>query len=87
MPAVAARPEWQRNWGSGRRCSTALANLARKPDTPHSGRKPKRSVEQLEAENQRLRHENAKLSEQREVLKKSLGILSEVPSSGMPESK
>ena len=44
-------------------------------------------MEQLEAENQRLRHENAKLLEQREVLKKSLGILSEVPPSGMPESK
>ena len=63
------------------------ANLARKPDPPHRGRKPRRSVEELEAENQCLRHENAKLLEQREVLKKSLGILSEVPPSGMPESK
>ena len=34
----------------------------------------------------RLREENAKLLEQREVLKKSLGILSEVPPRGMPES-
>jgi hypothetical protein len=41
----------------------------------------------LEAENHRLRAENAKLLEQREVLKKSLGILSEVPQSGMPGSK
>jgi len=40
----------------------------------------------LEAENRRLRAENAKLLEQREVLKKSLGILSEVPPSGMPGS-
>jgi hypothetical protein len=43
-------------------------------------------VEALEAEIRRLRAENAKLLEQREVLKKSLGILSEVPHRGMPES-
>jgi transposase len=46
----------------------------------------KRSVEELEAEIRRLRAENAKLLEQREVLKKSLGILSEAPPRGMPES-
>ena len=46
-----------------------------------------RSLEQLEAENRRLREENAKLLEQREVLKKSLGILSEPPPRGMPKSK
>src|SRR3954447_2961317 len=34
-----------------------------------------RSIEELEAEIRRLRAENAKLLEQREVLKKSLGIL------------
>ena len=44
------------------------------------------SVEELEAEIRRLRTENAKLLEQREVLKKSLGILSEAPPRGMPES-
>ena len=43
-----------------------------------------RSLAQLEAENRRLREENAKLLEQREVLKKSLGILSEPPPRGMP---
>ena len=48
--------------------------------------KPVRSVELLEAENRRLREENAKLLEQREVLKKSLGILSEPPPRGMPRS-
>lgn len=48
--------------------------------------KPPRSVEQLEAENRRLREENTKLLEQREVLKKSLGILSEPPPRGMPGS-
>jgi transposase len=45
-----------------------------------------RSVVELEAEIRRLRAENAKLLEQREVLKKSLGILSEAPPRGMPES-
>jgi transposase len=45
-----------------------------------------RSVEELEAEIRRLRAENAKLLEQREVLKKSLGILSEAPPRGMPGS-
>jgi transposase len=45
-----------------------------------------RSLEQLEAEISRLRAENAKLLEQREVLKKSLGILSEPPPRGMPGS-
>ncbi len=50
------------------------------------GQKRLRSVEELEAEIRRLRAENSKLLEQREVLKKSLGILSEVPPSGMPGS-
>ncbi len=63
------------------------ARTERVPDTPGAGRKPRRSVEELEAEIQRLRTENAKLLEQREVLKKSLGILSEVPPRGMPGSK
>jgi len=54
-----------------------------KPSEPKS----RRNVEALEAEIRRLRAENAKLLEQREVLKKSLGILSEVPHRGMPESK
>src|SRR6266446_494922 len=62
------------------------ARAERMPDTPQPGRKPRRSVEELEAENRHLRAENAKLLEQREVLKKSLGILSEVPPSGMPGS-
>jgi transposase len=52
-----------------------------------AGPKRLRSVEELEAEIRRLRAENTKLLEQREVLKKSLGILSEVPPSGMPESR
>ena len=49
--------------------------------------RPARSLEEIEAENARLREENAKLLEQREILKKSLGILSETPRRSMPGSK
>jgi transposase len=63
------------------------AHIERLPDTSKTERKGRRSVEELEAENRHLRAENAKLLEQREVLKKSLGILSEVPPRGMPELK
>ena len=62
------------------------ARTERAPNTPEAGRKRLRNVEELEAEIRRLRAENAKLLEQREVLKKSLGILSEVPPRGMPGS-
>ena len=55
-------------------------------EAPSQAARGARSLEQLEAENRRLREENAKLLEQREVLKKSLGILSEPPPSGMPGS-
>lgn len=51
-----------------------------------SGAKNSRTQAELEADNRRLRAENAKLLEQREILKKSLGILCEVPSRGMPVS-
>jgi hypothetical protein len=63
------------------------ARLERAPEVLKSKGRPRRSVEELEAENRHLRAENTKLLEQREVLKKSLGILSEVPQSGMPGSK
>ena len=43
-------------------------------------------VEELEARIRQLSEENAKLLEQREVLKKSLGILSETPPRSMPKS-
>lgn len=38
----------------------------------------------LEAEVLRLRAELARVSDQRDILKKAAGILSETPSSGMP---
>ena len=63
------------------------ARLMRVSKNISPGGSSRRSVEELESENRELRHENAKLLEQREVLKKSLGILSEVPHRGMPESK
>ncbi|MCA1607355.1 MAG: hypothetical protein LC775_18240, partial [Acidobacteria bacterium] len=63
------------------------ARSEREPEASKPGRRTRRSLDELEAENQALRAENAKLLEQREVLKKSLGILSEAPHRGMPESK
>jgi transposase len=62
------------------------AQLEREFNANKSGHKSSRSVAELEAEIRRLRTENAKLLEQREVLKKTLGILSELPPKGSPES-
>ena len=45
------------------------------------------SKEGLQQEILRLREENSRLAEQRDILKKSLGILSEPPRSGMPRSR
>src|SRR5277367_4975370 len=47
------------------------ARTRRVPDTSSGAVKTGRSMEELEAENRQLRHENTKLLEQREVLKKS----------------
>src|SRR5438045_997975 len=63
------------------------ARQEREPQATKTNGRSRYSVEELEAEIRRLRAENAKLMEQREVLKKSLGILSEVPPRGMPGSK
>jgi transposase len=54
----------------------------RQSNSSASESKSKRGVEELEAEIRRLRAENTKLLEQREVLKKSLDILSEPPTTG-----
>ena len=87
---------WRRSGRSAAKVGTELgirapllyrwARLEREPEATKSNIKSRRTVEELEAENRHLRAENAKLLEQREVLKKSLGILSEVPPSGMPGS-
>jgi transposase len=84
---------------SGRSAAKVAAELGIRAPLLYRWARPKRpvnhskaefssggSVAELEAEIRRLRAENAKLLEQREVLKKSLGILSEVPPRGMPES-
>lgn len=47
----------------------------------------KRTLEELEAEVERLRRENAELTDQREILKKAAGILSTPSRGGMPGSK
>jgi transposase len=83
---------------SGRSAAKVAAELGIRPELlykwstnarqAHEGQAARgaRSLAELESENQRLREENAKLFEQREVLKKSLGILSEPPLRGMPGS-
>ena len=48
---------------------------------------PPESKESLQAENDRLRAELARIIEQRDILKKAAGILSEPSPSGMPGSK
>jgi transposase len=48
---------------------------------------PSDSKEALQAENERLRRELARITEQRDVLKKAAGILSEPSHSGMPGLK
>jgi transposase len=53
------------------------------PPGGEGGGGPKRSAEQLEAENAGLRRENEYLRQQRDILKKTLGILSEAPSNGI----
>jgi transposase-like protein len=79
------RPRWQPNWVFARRFYR-WARLERLSNSDQTGAKATRSMEQLEAENRRLRAENARLLEQREILKKSLGILSELPESATPAS-
>ena len=84
---VAARPKQQLSWESVRRCSIAGRIWSANKVLPKSESKPVRSIAELEAGDPAFTCRNAKLLEQREVLKKSLGILSEALPTGMPESK
>jgi transposase len=56
------------------------------PRPGHDGGQPQ-SLEQAQQEVARLRSEVVRLQEREVILKKSLGILSEPPPSGMPKSK
>lgn len=54
---------------------------------PGDGGPPPQTLEDAVKENERLRAEVIRMRERETVLKKSLGILSETPESGMPRSR
>ena len=56
------------------------------PRPPGPGERP-RTLEEAETEIRTLRAENVQLREREQILKKSLGILSETPARGMPRSR
>ena len=60
---------------------------APRPSGDDDGPDGPRTLEQAEAENRQLRAEVIRMRERETVLKKSLGILSETPESGMPRLK
>lgn len=57
------------------------------PPAPSVPELKKRSHQQLEQELSKLRRENQQLREQRDILKKTLGILSNSPSSDISASR
>jgi transposase len=63
------------------RLSVWRRRFAPPPPGGEGGGGAKRSAEQLEAENTALRRDNEYLRQQRDILKKTLGILSEAPTS------
>jgi len=97
---VAFRQEAVRLWQSSGRSARQIAQeLGLKPDDLYRWQRaslPARaaglaglpvSKEGLQAEVVRLRHEVARLTEQRDILKKAAGILSEPSPRGMPASR
>jgi transposase len=80
------RPPLLYRWQRQRRVDAAGVAAARggKPGGVHPT--PKMSGEEMQERIRHLEQENAKLLEQREVLKKSLGILCEAPRRSMPKS-
>lgn len=62
-------------------------NRKGQPDRAAGLAAPSDSKEALQAENDRLRQELARITEQRDILKKAAGILSEPSHSGMPGLK
>ena len=88
--------------GSGKSASEIAAELGLKPDRLYTWKKAltavssgpegstgarRRRPEELEAELAQLRRENQYLRQQRDILKKTLGILSEDPNSATSASK
>ena len=65
------------------RLSAWRKRFAPPPPGGEGGGGAKRSAEQLEVENTGLRRENEYLRQQRDILKKTLGILSEAPTNGI----
>jgi len=65
------------------RLSAWKKRFAPPPPGGGGGGGAKRSAEQLEADNASLRRENEYLRQQRDILKKTLGILSEPPTSAL----
>ena len=65
------------------RLSAWRKRFAPPPPGGEGGGGAKRSAEQLEADNANLRRENEYLRQQRDILKKTLGILSEPPTSAL----
>lgn len=62
-------------------------SLVAPPPPTKGGGVTKRGTEELEAENAQLRRANEELRQQRDILKKTLGILSEPPNSATNGSK
>ena len=58
-------------------------SLVAPPPPTKGGGVTKRGTEELEAENAQLRRTNEELRQQRDILKKTLGILSEPPTNGI----